>query len=126
MDTSKVKCIIEANLDHLKKKFGLQNWDIDITYGNCDGDPALSMCDVDYKIIEITIDLVHIDDEAEVLHALRHELVHGLIASFHTYRESVKCFLTDKEINSTNVNYRRAEEEVVCAFVRILERKNEN
>jgi len=122
MDESAVKKIVEANIEQLKKQLGLTDWGISTTYGSCDGDPAVTMCDIDYKIADIRLDPMCMDDEAEVLHALKHELMHCVISSFQTYRSAVECFLTEKERAAMAVIFRRADEESACALAKILER----
>lgn len=121
MDTSEVKFIVEDNLEQLKQLLNLMEWDIDIAYGDCDGDPAVNICDVDYKIIEIRFDPVYMKDKAGVIHALLHELIHAIVGVFSTYRQTVSCFLTEAEREAMDIIYRNADERLVCDLVRILE-----
>lgn len=123
MDESVVRKIIEKNIKHLKRKLRLEDWDISVVYGDCSGDPAVTMCDTDYKIADIRFDPAYMDDKAEVLHVMLHELIHCHITMFGTYRQAVSCFLTEAERDAMNIIYRNAEERLACSFVRILERR---
>lgn len=88
MDKSKVVDCVEANLEELKKLFGLERWRISIYYEplrpHADGfRPTMQVDDrVEYEMAAITIDCASLDDEEEVIRFLKHELMHLLHAPF--------------------------------------------
>lgn len=123
MDKNEVKLIVESNINQLKKKLGLDLWNIILVYdtitNNCSG---YNDVNINYKIAKIVINPAYIKDEAAVLRILLHELVHCLTGTFVTYRQAVTCLISAKEVeNAMNVIYDRVNEELTIAFCRILE-----
>ena len=127
MDESKVKFVVENNIEQLKKKLGLELWDIVFEYGSLDNDSGGNVADIDYKLAMIMIDPACAKDEMDVLHTLLHELVHCIVSTFGSYRRAVSCLVSANETrDAIGVMYDRANEEVVVAFTRILEKQDED
>lgn len=128
MDKSDVIYATENNVERIKQMLGLQSWDISFKYGSLDSG-AKGECHprVEYSQAIIVIDPEEMSDETEVLHVLTHELCHCLTATLQTYKFAVAHLLLDekKAFDAVNEIYERAEEEIVCAFCRILERRKD-
>ena len=125
MDKSKVEFIVKNNIEQLKKKLGLELWDIVFEYKSLDNDPGGSIASIDYKIATIVIDPACAKDEADVLHTLLHELIHCLMSTFNSFRQAAFCLIDAKETkDAIDVMYDRANEEVTMAFCRILEEQD--
>lgn len=126
MEKSKVKRIVKANIKRLQKLLGLETWEISIEYHATEEDSYKASCLAHIESCEalIVINPERMKDEADVLHALSHELAHCITSTFRTYKFAVANLLLpdEKVVNAIGEIYDRAEEEIVCSFCRILER----
>lgn len=127
MDESKIRLIVDANIDRLKTQLNLKDWEITIEINSLADDSMHGMCDalVDYQKALIILDPASMDTEKEVLSVLTHELLHIITATFHVYKFTVNCFLTEQKRNAVDITFRYAEERVVAAFCRIIEKFND-
>ena len=125
MDKSLVTEIVEANIDRLQKLLGLSAWVIVFEYHSVSDSDASGSCDclVERQVALIVLDPGMIEDEADVIEVLTHELIHCITSTFHTYKAAVSCLVdSGNTLDAIGVIYERAEEEIVCHFCRILER----
>ncbi len=103
MDKSQVKRIVRENIQWMRYALQLNDWTIDIQYGPIEDrrDDAFfkshARCTVKarYRKANIEIDPEPMEDEDEVLRALRHELMHILHAEFQTFTEQANAILSD-------------------------------
>jgi hypothetical protein len=98
MDRSEVRRIVEREIGPLKEKFGISHWSVTVDFDlrEPSGDfVTRGQCNfhVDYDKATICFDPARLDDEAEVLHVLRHELFHILISPFSIFMNSIRPFL---------------------------------
>lgn len=125
MKKSKVKRIVKSNIKRLQKLFDLQSWDIVFEYHSVSESDASGSCDclVERQVALIVLDPGMIEDEADVIEVLIHELIHCITSTFHTYKAAVSCLVdSGNTLDAIGVIYERAEEETVSSFCRILER----
>jgi hypothetical protein len=101
MDVTAVRAIVERDLESLSHKLGLGHWKIVVRYRsesvNTEGDYQSGGCHrlVDYNAAAITLNPEAVDDEAEVLSVLRHELFHCLLAPYDLYHQAAREALRD-------------------------------
>lgn len=94
MDESKVREIVEANIDAYLRAFGIPHWRITVEYwpaGEGVGSfvsPAAYEMATEYERAAITLDPHQLRDEEQVLECLRHELFHILAWPFCLYRRT--------------------------------------
>jgi hypothetical protein len=86
MDKSQVRAVVERELKPLIDRLGLGHWDIKVEYGPIGGDRS-GQCSraSDYEQATISFDPEKIEDEADVLKTLRHELFHIIHSPFDLY-----------------------------------------
>jgi hypothetical protein len=89
MDKSEARRIVEAHLSRLMDELGVRHWTIEVKYDLRDEDDdgrAVGQCDrlLDYDRATIRLDPDNID-EADLLHVLRHELFHVVLAPFDLF-----------------------------------------
>lgn len=95
MDRSKVKAIVEREIGPLMGRLGIPHWKVTVSYGlrgESDDATINAQCTrlVDYNRALIEFDPDALDDEAEVLRVLRHELFHILLSPFDVYTGAVR------------------------------------
>lgn len=126
MRKSKVKRIVDANIEGLKATLGLDSWRIKIRYGKVKiqgSDDFNGQCSVAVKYLNkatITLDPGKLDDEAEVLEVLQHELVHCITSSFHLSEIITSVLVTKQQYKVLTDLFYRANEEIVEWVCRIL------
>jgi hypothetical protein len=86
MDRSAVRAIVERELEPLRERLGLGHWDLDIEYGPIEGGQR-GRCSraADYDRATIELDPEQVEDEADALKVLRHELFHLVHSPFDLY-----------------------------------------
>jgi hypothetical protein len=103
LDRSECKRIVDREIEALAEAMGLPHWHIVVRYervadehpegftvsANCRAKP-------EYERATITIDPDEMDDEAELLRILRHELMHIVLAPFNLYRGFATAFVEQK------------------------------
>lgn len=89
MDASEVKRIVDERIEPMMRAVGIPHWRITVEYEPLDEGVAAScnLNDADYWRALITIDPMKVDNEAELVRFLRHELLHVLAAPFQLYRQ---------------------------------------
>lgn len=97
MDASRVKAIVDANLERLRDELWLNTWKISVNYGPLEGDTAavVNLENADYNAAAITIDPAQLRTEKDVMQTLVHELLHVTLARFELYRLSVIELIPD-------------------------------
>ena len=88
MERSEVKKIVEKHVKQMMLDIGIPHWNVTIEYDRLPYGVKAS-CDLDrakYWAADLTIDHEKMDDKGDVLHCLRHELLHILAAPFQHYR----------------------------------------
>lgn len=97
MDASRVKAIVDANLERLRDELWLNTWKISVNYGPLEGDTAavVNLENADYNAAAITIDPAQLRTERDVMQTLVHELLHVTLARFELYRLSVIELIPD-------------------------------
>jgi hypothetical protein len=98
MDRSEVRKIVERELEPLKARLGLSHWSVTVDFDLREPTGNFStrgQCNfhVDYDKATICFDPDQLDDEAEVLHVLRHELFHIVVSPFSIFMNSIRPFL---------------------------------
>jgi hypothetical protein len=98
MDRSAVRAIVEREIGPLKARLGISHWSVAVAFDLREPSGHFSTrgeCNfhVDYDKATICFDPDQLDDEAEVLHVLRHELFHIIISPFSIFMNSVRPFL---------------------------------
>lgn len=90
MNADDAHAIIRANVDRLRDQLRLWDWHIDVRCKRLNEGTA-GQCQVQapYLRASIEIDNEQVSDERELLHVLRHELVHVFCWPFHAYGEHV-------------------------------------
>jgi hypothetical protein len=93
MDRSEAKSIVDREIAGLQEKFGVPHWSLVISFGPL-GDNGVARIkgrctrQVDYNRAHIELDPEELDDEADVLKTLRHELFHVVLAPFDLYSQA--------------------------------------
>lgn len=97
MDRSAVQAIVARELEGLRNRMGLADWNLRVQFGPCSRPGWVASCEnqPDYNRSTITIDPAVHDDEAEVLDSLVHELCHAVLAPFDVYREAMLQLVPD-------------------------------
>lgn len=86
MDTSEVRSIVRANLDRLRDQLLIGDWFVNVSYPALEGDVVgRATVHAEYKRAEIELDPAKLEDEAEVLRVLRHELIHVFLWPMHAF-----------------------------------------
>ncbi|KKL26701.1 hypothetical protein LCGC14_2392670 [marine sediment metagenome] len=123
-----VKRIVDENVEDLKMMLGLDRWQIDIKYGktkaNVLGKDFVGQCTTNVTWINralIILDPGKLDDEAEVLDVLLHELVHCITSSFHLGMTATAELVSKKEHQVLSVLSYRANEEVTEWICKIID-----
>jgi hypothetical protein len=100
MDKSQVQAVVERELKPLIDRLGLDRWDIKVKYGPI-GDDRSGQCSraVYYDQATISFDPELIEDEADVLKTLRHELFHIVHSPFDLYSCAVDNAGLDKPMD---------------------------
>jgi hypothetical protein len=110
VDRSKVKALVDANIDAYLDAFGIGYWSITVKYEQCSNPDWAAECDRnggDYEIAVITIDPARYgdDEDEQVLKSLRHELFHIVLAPFDLHRDAACCHI-DKDSEMDRVESR--------------------
>jgi hypothetical protein len=86
VDRSRVKEIVDREIEPLMARLGLDRWSVEVKYGPI-GDDQSGRCSrlYDYERATIEFDPEKIEDEADVLKTLRHELFHVVHSPFDLY-----------------------------------------
>lgn len=113
MDESKVREIVNVNVDGMCCALALQDWRIDIEYTHCDRATGTCTPEPVQRLATIEIDPAKCEDEGGVLGVLRHELLHIFTADFETYRKAVAQLVPDSTFNAIDEFFRFAVESVV-------------
>lgn len=130
MDRSAVRRIVEANLARLMGELGVRHWTVDVDYdfrGHDDGTPGRTVgrCVnlLDYDRATIHLDPDGLDDEAEVLDVLRHELFHVVLAPYDLFGNVVEELTkgNPKLDKAAARVWRHAQERAVAALERMYE-----
>lgn len=97
MDPSRVKAIVDANLERLRDELWLNTWKISVNYEPLEGDTAaiVNLENADYNVAVITIDPAQLRTKKDVMQTLVHELLHVTLARFELYRLSVIELIPD-------------------------------
>lgn len=82
---SEAKSVVLANIERLRDDLRLWDWHLEITYGRLDDASATCQIHPAYQRATITLDPEQLDDEQDVLRALRHELIHVFCWPMHAY-----------------------------------------
>jgi hypothetical protein len=96
MDRSEVIAIVERELEPLTHRFGLEHWEIKLSYSpepiDSDGFLKRGECTrlVDYDSAYISLNPEGLEDEESVLKTLRHELFHIILSPFDLYLAAVE------------------------------------
>ena len=88
MEVKAVRKVVEKHALKMMRAIGIPHWKVNIDYARLEGTTA-AQCNLErakYWIADITIDCEAMEDEADVLRCLRHELLHVLAAPFAHYR----------------------------------------
>lgn len=86
MDTSEVKAIVRANIDRLRDQLLIGDWFVNVSYPALEGDVVgRATVHAEYKRAKIELDPAKLDDEAEALRVLRHELIHVFLWPMHAF-----------------------------------------
>jgi|GEM_PF-3436176 len=88
MDRSQCSYIVKREMPKLTKLLGVQFWIITVTYEPISDPKINSTCDRQYpqQKAVINIDPGKHRTEADILHSLRHELIHILLSPLDVYR----------------------------------------
>lgn len=134
MDASEVKRIIKENYESLADEIGVGHWEI--TYdcnalesseagrtisGRCRIKPA-------YDQAAITLDPANLDDEADAIRVLRHELLHVALAPYKLFCEAVGEYVVGDEraVRAVDVLWEYAQEQAVINLERMYRRVKAN
>lgn len=101
MDRSAVKAIVGRELGPMCERLGLGHWAIRVSYDlrlDVDSGRVPGQCHrlYDYEKVTIEFDPDGLDDEAEVLRVLRHELLHLVASPFDLYGDAVEKLTLDE------------------------------
>jgi hypothetical protein len=125
MDRSAVKAIVDKNITPLLKALGLPHWKIRISYDGCPDslsgvEDATADCVrlLDYEQASIRLDPTKLDDEKEVLFALRHELFHVVASPVDLLSNLLTYGLSGLELERTE----RVIQHAIETTIRNLER----
>jgi len=128
MTEEDVKAVVNENIDKMKAMLGLDRWDIDIEYGKTEANILSSgfdgQCTTDTAWVNralITLDPDGMDDSAEVLDVLQHELVHCITSSYNLCMGATSELVSKKEYRALLALHYRADEEVTTAICNILD-----
>jgi hypothetical protein len=120
MDRSAVKVIVDKNLGPLLKALGLPHWKVRISYDGCPDSQsgvkdATADCVrlLDYEQASIRLDPTKLDDEKEVLFALRHELFHIVASPIDLLSNLLTYGLSGAELERTERVIQHATETTV-------------
>jgi hypothetical protein len=100
VDKSQVKLIVDAALDPLMRRLGLERWEVQVSYASEAVDDAGCLtrgeCTrlVDYSSAHIRLNPEAFDEPDAVLRTLRHELFHIVLSPFDLYTSMVAEALT--------------------------------
>lgn len=128
MDRSKVKAIVDRELQGLMLRLGVPHWQITVAYepetANNNGFIRKGLCStsIDYNSACITLNPEAFEQESDVLRTLRHELFHVVLAPNDIYTNAVLHALgeTNAALNATLASVRtHAEEQAVIALERM-------
>lgn len=90
MSEADLKALVEATLDVLRDRLGLQPWTLLVRYDRLpDGEPGNIMIQAPYERATITLDPSQIESQQEALHTLRHELIHVMIWPMHGFSDAI-------------------------------------
>lgn len=97
LDASRVKAIVDANLERLRDELWLSDWKISVEYEPLEGDTAAEcrLSNADYNVAVIALDPAQFSNQKQVLQALVHELLHVTLARFDLYRDAVIELIPD-------------------------------
>ena len=95
MDRSAVKAIVDREIESLMKRLGIQHWTVAVRYEpeaeRPDGQIRRGFCspNLDYNTAAIQFNPEAFDTEEEVLHVLRHELLHVVLSPYDLYKNAL-------------------------------------
>ena len=128
MKKNEVCKIVESNIEAMKIMLGLDRWDIGIKYDEINinglGNNFGGQCCIDVASVDsatIILDPKKLDNEAEVLDALQHELVHCITSGFNIGLYAASGLVSKKEYQVLHVLNYRADEEVTTRVCKILD-----
>jgi hypothetical protein len=101
MDRSAARAIVDREIEPLMRRLGIPHWHVSVVYDlRADNTSATTqaLCHtlVDYNRARIEIDPDAIDDEADLLRVLRHELMHVLLSPFDLVANTLRDALDDR------------------------------
>jgi hypothetical protein len=101
MDRSDVKAFADRELEPLKRRLGLSQWEIKLSCSceAADGDGFVKRGEctrlIDYQSAHISLNPEAFEDEESLLKTLRHELFHIVLAPFDLYASLVAAAVED-------------------------------
>lgn len=122
LDHSQVRSIVNANIKKMRWALQLQDWQIDVTHVHLEGDTrGECRLDVPHRKLSIAIDSDEVNDEAEVLFVLRHELLHTFDAEMELYRSAVKHLVPGDVFDAIDDVFLHAAERLILCLERMLD-----
>lgn len=122
MDLSKVRAIVEKHIEKMRWDLQLQDWQIDTVYASKPhGNPAEVNYLPEYRRATMTFDPSQLETREDVLRALRHELLHLVLAPVIQYHQAVWKAIPEKAEGLTAELWRQANELTVGNLERMLD-----
>jgi len=124
MKESEVQQIVDKYKDEYIKLLGLEKWIIHFYYGQTISKfRSDCLAHINYKSAIITFSPEKLTDEETVKAVLLHELIHCIVSTFRTYETAaIELIPSLEERRAVYPIFIRASEEVVCDFVRIIQK----
>jgi hypothetical protein len=122
MDRSEVKRIVDEHLRFMLWDMQLNMWRATVEYDRADDHKAAASLDWDANIIHFYIDPDLAEDEADVLHSLRHELLHQFFTPFNLlYDMASRLATTEAERDTVKALWDHAHERGVAMLEDMLD-----
>jgi hypothetical protein len=99
MDRSAVEAIVRREIEPLKRQLGISHWKVSAHYDlRADDCCTRAQCTtlVDYERVRIDFDPDGMDDEAEVIETLLHELLHVVLSPFDIVVNALRDVLDER------------------------------
>lgn len=122
LDRPQVRDIVDANIAKMQRVLQLQPWQVEVTFVRL-GENVRGECrlDIGHRKIAIGIDPDGLDDAAEVLFVVRHELLHAFDAEMELYRDAVRRLIPGDASDALDEVFVFAAERLVLCLERMLD-----
>lgn len=100
LELSQVRSVVEANIKRLSYQCQVNDWWLYTKYVQDSEVDWMAQVDLglaDYRKATITFNVLNLDTEEAVVRALRHELLHILLAPFEIYDDVMHQYVYDED-----------------------------